>query len=60
MKREGLLGEEIMWPQYFPMKRFLRVARPSTECLNTSAPASIGEPRAALSMTGAVFLGNKW
>ena len=59
MKQKGLLAEEISWPQDFAEKRFLGIAKPSTECTNASAPTSICGPRPALSMTGAVLLGNK-
>ena len=60
MRRKGHIGEDLAWPRDFLEKRFLEVAKPPTQCTNTSAPASICGPRVALSVTGAVFLNNKW
>lgn len=60
MRRRGTIGEDTVWLQDFVEKRFFEVARPSPQCTNTSAPASVCGSRVAFNVFGATFFNGKW
>ena len=60
LKKKGQTRNWSTWPRNITQRGFLEFAKPPTQCNNMSVPMPTCGPRLALSVTGAVFVNNKW